>query len=60
MVITGDMSQVDLPSGQQSGLADAISKLRGVKGVGMSELTGEDVVRHPVVARILKAYESKS
>ena len=60
MVITGDMSQVDLPSGQQSGLADAVSKLRGVKGVGMSELTGEDVVRHPVVARILKAYESKS
>ena len=57
MVITGDMSQVDLPSGQQSGLADAVSRLRGVKGIGMSELTGEDVVRHPVVARILKAYD---
>ena len=57
MVITGDMSQVDLPSGQESGLADAVRRLRGVKGVGMSELTGEDVVRHPVVARILKAYE---
>lgn len=59
MVITGDMSQVDLPSGQQSGLADAVQRLRGVKGIGMSELTGEDVVRHPVVARILKAYEAK-
>ena len=57
MVITGDMTQVDLPSGQQSGLADAVSRLRGVKGIGISELTGEDVVRHPVVARILKAYE---
>lgn len=57
MVITGDMSQVDLPSGQQSGLADAVRRLRGVTGIGMSELTGEDVVRHPVVARILKAYE---
>jgi len=59
MVITGDMSQVDLPSGQQSGLADAVGRLRGVKGIGISELTGEDVVRHPVVARILKAYETK-
>ena len=59
MVITGDMSQVDLPSGQQSGLADAVGRLRNVKGIGMSELTGEDVVRHPVVARILKAYETK-
>ena len=58
MVITGDMSQVDLPSGQQSGLADAVRRLRGVTGIGMSELTGEDVVRHPVVARILKAYET--
>ena len=58
MVITGDMSQVDLPSGQQSGLADAVGRLRNVKGIGMSELTGEDVVRHPVVARILKAYET--
>ena len=58
MVITGDMSQVDLPSGQQSGLAVAVRRLRGVTGIGMSELTGEDVVRHPVVARILKAYET--
>ena len=58
MVITGDMSQVDLPSGQQSGLADAVRRLRGVTGIGMSELTAEDVVRHPVVARILKAYET--
>ena len=59
MVITGDMTQVDLPQGQQSGLEDAVLRLRGVKGIGVSELTGEDVVRHPVVARILKAYETR-
>ena len=59
MVITGDMTQVDLPHGQQSGLEDAVHRLRGVKGIGMTELTGEDVVRHPVVARILKAYEAR-
>jgi len=58
MVITGDMTQIDLPSGQESGLIDAVSRLDNVTGVGISELTGEDVVRHPVVARILKAYEA--
>ena len=57
MVITGDLSQVDLPSGQASGLADATARLRDVKGIGIQRLSGEDVVRHPVVARILKAYE---
>ncbi len=55
MVITGDLSQVDLPSGQLSGLADATTRLREVAGVGIQRFSGEDVVRHPVVARILKA-----
>ena len=58
MVITGDLSQVDLPSNQLSGLADATARLRDIEGVGIYRLTGEDVVRHPIVARILKAYDS--
>ena len=57
MVITGDLSQIDLPSGQASGLSDAVSRLGKVKGIDIIRFSGEDVVRHPVVARILKAYE---
>tara|TARA_A100001015_G_scaffold234759_1_gene266345 strand:- start:204 stop:1193 length:990 start_codon:yes stop_codon:yes gene_type:complete len=59
MVITGDLGQIDLPSGQTSGLADAVSLLDGVKGIDITTFTGEDVVRHPVVARILKAYDKR-
>ena len=59
MVITGDLSQVDLPPNQFSGLADATSRLRDITGVGIFRLSGEDVVRHPVVARILKAYDTE-
>lgn len=59
MVITGDLGQIDLPSGQTSGLADAVSLLDGVKGINITTFTGEDVVRHPVVARILKAYDKR-
>ncbi|MDB2390914.1 PhoH family protein [Alphaproteobacteria bacterium] len=58
MVITGDLSQVDLPAGHPSGLADAVSILTDIKGVGIMHLSGKDVVRHPVVARILQAYEN--
>ena len=58
MVITGDLSQVDLPAGHPSGLADAVSILTDIKGVGIIHLSGKDVVRHPVVARILQAYEN--
>jgi phosphate starvation-inducible PhoH-like protein len=58
MAITGDLSQIDLPSGQLSGLSDAVNRLEDVKGIGITRLSGEDVVRHPVVARILKAYET--
>ena len=60
MVITGDLSQTDLPYNQPSGLADAVDRLQGVEGVGIIHLSGKDVVRHPVVARILQAYESSS
>ena len=58
MVITGDLSQIDLPHGQPSGLADAVGFLENIVGVGIIHLSGDDVVRHPVVARILRAYEA--
>ena len=58
MVITGDLSQIDLPHGQPSGLADAVGLLENVAGIGIIHLSGDDVVRHSVVARILKAYEA--
>jgi phosphate starvation-inducible protein PhoH and related proteins len=58
MVITGDRTQVDLPRGMPSGLADAERILKGVKGVTFNYFTSKDVVRHPLVARIIEAYES--
>ena len=60
MVITGDLSQIDLPDGHPSGLADAVQRLDDVEGIGIIHLSGKDVVRHPVVARILAAYETGS
>jgi phosphate starvation-inducible PhoH-like protein len=57
-VITGDTTQVDLPRGQRSGLADALQVLREVKGVTTVQFTSADVVRHPLVARIIDAYEA--
>ncbi len=57
MVITGDRTQIDLPRGVSSGLADAERILDGVKGVAFSYFTSKDVVRHPLVARIIEAYE---
>ncbi len=58
MVITGDRSQIDLPRGVPSGLAEAERILNGVKGVTFNYFTSKDVVRHPLVARIIEAYES--
>ena len=58
MVITGDRTQVDLPRGTASGLADAERILAGVRGVSFNYFTSKDVVRHPLVARIIKAYEA--
>ncbi len=57
MVITGDISQIDLPSGTRSGLRDALDILRGVEGVRFVRFTDADVVRHPMVARIIRAYD---
>jgi phosphate starvation-inducible PhoH-like protein len=58
MVITGDRTQVDLPRGTPSGLADAERILKGVKGVTFNYFTSRDVVRHPLVGRIIEAYEA--
>jgi phosphate starvation-inducible PhoH-like protein len=58
MVITGDRTQVDLPRGTASGLADAERILSGVNGVSFNYFTSKDVVRHPLVARIIEAYEA--
>ncbi len=57
MVVTGDRTQVDLPKGTASGLADAERILNGVKGVSFNYFTAKDVVRHPLVARIIEAYD---
>ena len=58
MVITGDRTQIDLPRGTTSGLHDAERILQGVKGVSFNYFTSKDVVRHPLVARIIEAYEA--
>lgn len=58
-VITGDITQVDLPKGQNSGLLDAQKKLEKIKGIGIHWMTGADIVRHPLVLEIIRAYEEK-
>lgn len=57
MVVTGDVTQTDLPNQRQSGLSMAVKVLKGVDGIAFSELTKADVVRHPLVQRIVAAYE---
>ncbi|QPC33481.1 PhoH family protein [Caldimonas thermodepolymerans] len=57
-VITGDVSQVDLPKGQKSGLIEAEQILKKVHGIAITRFTAADVVRHPLVARIVEAYEA--
>lgn len=56
-VITGDVTQIDLPKGVPSGLKHAIGILDGVRGIEITRFTSKDVVRHPLVARIVDAYE---
>ena len=58
-VVTGDVSQIDLPRGMTSGLVDAAQVLRDVRGIAMTHFTSADVVRHPLVARIVDAYEAR-
>lgn len=59
MAITGDPSQVDLPLGAKSGLRDALEVLDGVEGVATVRFSDADVVRHPLVTRVVKAYNSR-
>ena len=60
MVVCGDPRQVDIPGGDRmSGLADAVERLEGVQGIGVTRFTAADVVRHPIVGRIVEAYEGK-
>jgi phosphate starvation-inducible PhoH-like protein len=56
-VVTGDVTQMDLPDGKQSGLIHATKILEGVEGISVQRLTAKDVVRHPLVMRIIRAYE---
>ena len=58
MIITGDMTQIDLPRGQRSGLSEALQILKDVEGIGFVELNKKDIVRHKLVTRIVNAYES--
>ena len=59
MVVTGDPSQVDLPTGARSGLSDALEALRDVENIAIVRFTEKDVVRHPLVARIVGAYDAR-
>ena len=57
MIVTGDMTQIDLPSSQKSGLVQALHILKGVKGISFIELNKKDIVRHKLVTQIVEAYE---
>jgi phosphate starvation-inducible protein PhoH and related proteins len=57
MIVTGDPSQVDLPNGQTSGLAEAVRLLNGIEGIGHVAFGAQDVIRHELVGRIVEAYD---
>jgi len=58
-VITGDITQTDLPRGQNSGLRDALDLVQGIRGIGTVHFTDQDVVRHPLVAALIRAYDQR-
>jgi phosphate starvation-inducible PhoH-like protein len=58
-IVTGDITQTDLPRGQRSGLRDALDLVDGIRGIGMVEFSAEDVVRHPLVAALIRAYDAR-
>ena len=60
MIITGDITQIDLDTGQKSGMIEAIETLRRIKGIGFVELTQKDIVRHRLVQNIVQAYRKKT
>jgi phosphate starvation-inducible protein PhoH and related proteins len=59
MLITGDVTQTDLPRGQKSGLSDALHLVEGIRGIGTVRFTDVDVVRHPLVAALIRAYDAR-
>jgi len=59
VVITGDITQTDLPPGQRSGLRDALDLVEGIRGIGTIHFTDADVVRHPLVAALIRAYDAR-
>lgn len=59
MIVTGDMTQIDLPPTQKSGLRDALERFRGIEGIRIIEFNEKDIVRHPLVKKIVAAYEVK-
>ena len=59
-MITGDITQIDLPTGQKSGLINVINVLRDISGISFTHFGSKDVVRHPLVQKIVDAYESHS
>jgi phosphate starvation-inducible protein PhoH and related proteins len=59
MAVTGDLTQIDLPGGARSGLSDALETLAGMEGMAVVEFTDADVVRHPLVARMVQAYDRR-
>ena len=60
MIVTGDITQIDLPTGQKSGMVEALELLRRIKGIGSVELTQRDIVRHRLVQNIVRAYKKKA
>jgi len=58
-VVTGDITQTDLPRGQRSGLRDALELIEGIRGIGKVAFTDQDVVRHPLVAALIRAYDKR-
>ncbi len=60
MIVTGDLTQIDLPASQKSGLKDAIERLKDIRGIAMVEFTQKDIVRHHLVQRIVDAYASRT
>ena len=58
-IVTGDVTQIDLPRGQVSGLVEALSILKSVEGLAIVNFSDEDVIRHPLVSRIVRAYDAK-
>ena len=60
MIITGDVTQIDLPAGQKSGMVDAIETLKRIRGIGIVQLSQKDIVRHRLVQNIVRAYKKKT